>query len=120
MKISFLIMTEYLKHQQIYTMLKMIEAARAKNHEIHGIFFFGTAVINLVKKVEVGRNTRNIPAVIIELSKEKIPIYACQTWADYFGIFDNLTDENIKIMGLGELSTMAYESDKLIAFGART
>ncbi len=120
MKISFLIMTEYLKHQQIYTMLKMIEAARAKNHQIHGVFFFGTGVINLMKKVEVGKNTRNIPETIIELAKNAIPVYACQTWADYFGVFNDLTDENIKIMGLGELSTMAYESDKLIAFGART
>lgn len=113
-------MTEYLKHQQIYTMLKMVEAAKAKNHEIKGIFFFGTSVINLMKKVEVGKNTRNIPQTLVELAKSNVPIYACQTWADYYGVFPENAGEGLNIMGLGELSTMAYESDKLIVFGART
>ena len=43
-------MTEFLKYEQIYTLLKLIEAARAKEHNIVGIFFFGTGVLNIQKK----------------------------------------------------------------------
>ena len=119
MKISFLIMTEFLKHQQIYTMLKMIEAAKAKSHDIQGVFFFGTSVISLRKNVKLGKDTRNIPEAIESLCKDNIPVYACQTWADNFGIFPEDVGEGIEVLGLGELSNITYESDKLIVFGAR-
>ena len=119
MKISFLIMTEFLKHQQIYTMLKMIEAAKAKSHNIQGVFFFGTSVISLRKNVKLGKDTRNIPEAIESLCKENIPVYACQTWADNYGIFSEDVAEGIEVLGLGELSNITYESDKLIVFGAR-
>ncbi len=119
MKISFLIMTEFLKHQQIYTMLKMIEAAKAKNHSIHGVFFFGTSVVSLKKNVKLGKDTRNIPEAIGSLCEENIPVYACGTWADNYGVFSEDVCEGIQVLGLGELSNMTYESDKLIVFGAR-
>ncbi len=119
MKISFLLMAEYLKYQQIYTMLKLIEAAREKGHEINGIFIFGSGVINLQKKVEAGRNTRNIPEELGKVAEKGIPIYACQTWADYYGIFPENTTKGIEIVGLGELSNIAYEADKLITLSAQ-
>lgn len=120
MKITFVVMTEFLKHQQIYTMLKMVEAARARKQEVRGIFFFGTSVINLRKDVQLGKDTRNIPKALESLAKENIPMYACQTWADNFGTFPENAIEGAEIVGLGELSNMTYESDKLIVFGART
>lgn len=120
MKISFLIMTEYLKNQQVYSMLKMIEAAKAKNHEVKGVFVFGSGAINLPKKVELGKSVRNIPAALSEVTKQGIPVYACQTWADFYGMFPEIIVEGVEIVGLGELSNIAYESDKLIAFGARS
>jgi sulfur relay (sulfurtransferase) complex TusBCD TusD component (DsrE family) len=122
MKISFLVMTEFLKHQQIYTMLKMIEAAKAKSHEIKGVFFFGTSVVSLKKNVKLGKDTRNVPEAIGSLCKENIPVYACQTWADNYGVFSEDSEdvcEGIQVLGLGELSNMTYESDKLVVFGAR-
>lgn len=119
MKIAFMVMSEFLKHQQVYTMLKMLDAAKAKGHEIKGIFFFGSGVISLKKKTVLGKNTRNIPEALGKIAQEGIPIYACQTWADNYGIFPENVVDGVQILGLGELSTMTYESDKLIAFGAR-
>lgn len=118
MKVSFLIMTEFLKHQQIYTTIKIIEKMIAKNHEIHGIFFFGTSVISLTKNAKLGKNTRDIPNELKTLIEKKISIYACQTWADNYGLLPEHAIEGVQILGLGELSTMAAESDKLIVFGA--
>ena len=119
MKIAFVVMSEFLKHQQIYTMLKMIDAAKAKGHEITGVFFFGSGVISLKKKIVLGKNTRNIPEALEKVAQQGVPMYACQTWADNYGIFPEDIIDGVEIGGLGELSNMTYESDKLISFGAR-
>lgn len=119
MKLGFVVMTEYFKHQQVYTMFKMMEAAKAKNHEVIGIFFFGTGALNIKKKIEIGKVARNIPQALEDLSD--VPKYACQTWADNYGVgVEN--DEIIQgteIAGLGELSEITAKADKLIVFGAR-
>ncbi len=120
MKITFLLITEYLKHQQVYTMLKMIDAAMQKGHEIAGVFLFGSGVMSLPKKRELGKGTRDIPSALSQLASDGIPLYACQTWADYYGIFPENAIEGLEIVGLGDFSNLVYESDKLIAFGART
>lgn len=120
MILSFVLMTEFMKHQQVYTLLKMVEAARAKNHKIRGIFLYSTAVINLKKKTEPGKKYRNIPTVFESLAKEGVPIFACQAWSDNYGLFKEDIVDGVEILGLGELSNMVSESDKLIVFGTRT
>ena len=120
MILSFVLMTEFMKHQQVYTLLKMVEAARAKNHTIRGIFLYSTAVINLKKKTEPGKKYRNIPAAFESLAKEGVPIFACQAWSDNYGLFKEDIVDGVEILGLGELSNMVSESDKLIVFGSRT
>ena len=119
MKIAFMVMTEYFKHQQIYSLLKMIEAAKEKHHEVLGIFFFGTGVLNIKKNIVVGKIARNIPQALEDL--HDVPKYACQTWADNYGIGvgDEKIIEGAEITGLGELSELTANADKLIVFGAR-
>jgi len=116
MKIGFAVMTEFLKYQQIYTLLKMIEAAKAKNHQITGIFFFGTGVLNIKKGAHLGKSTKNIPQDLENL--HDIPKYACQTWADNYAIYPENAIEGLEITGLGELSNITAQSDKMIFFGA--
>ena len=120
MKIAFMITTEYLKHQQVYTLLKLVEAAKAKNHEVVGIFFFGTGVLNLKKEIVIGKIARNIPQILEDL--KDVPKYACQTWADNYGIGvgNDVVIEGAEITGLGELSELAAQADKMVLFGART
>jgi sulfur relay (sulfurtransferase) complex TusBCD TusD component (DsrE family) len=120
MKLSFVLMTEFMKYQQVYTLLKMIEAAKAKNHEIRGVFLYSTSVINLKKNIEPGKKFRNIPKVLESLVKDGVPIFACQAWADNYGLFAEDIIDGVEILGLGELSNMTSESDKLIVFGSRT
>ena len=119
MKIAFMVMTEYFKHQQVYSLLKLIEAAKTKEHEVIGIFFFGTGVLNIIKKIEIGKIAYNIPQALEALTE--IKKYACQTWADNYGI--GLDNQNViagaEITGLGELSELTAQADKLIVFGAR-
>ncbi|MHA1718855.1 MAG: DsrE/DsrF/TusD sulfur relay family protein [Promethearchaeota archaeon] len=116
MKIGFAVMTEFIKYQQIYTLLKIIEAAKAKNHQITGIFFFGTGVLNIKKGAHLGKSTRNIPQDLENL--HDIPKYACQTWADNYAIYPENAIEGLEITGLGELSNITAQSDKMIFFGA--
>jgi len=118
MKLAFVIMTEFLKHQQVYTLLKLVEAARAKQQEICGIFFFGTGVLNIVKKTHLGVSTQNIPETFSNL--RGIPMYACQTWADNYGIFADNVVEGITISGLGELTNLTAAAEKVIVFGSHS
>lgn len=120
MKITFLIMTEYLKYQSVYTMLNMIKAAKEKNHTIRGIFLFGTGVLNITKNIKLGNATKNIPKIFEDLIQSGIPIYACQTWADNYGIFPEESVPGSQIVGLGELSDLVAESDKIVVFGSRS
>jgi len=120
MKMAFIVMTEQFKHQGVYTMLKMIDQALAKGHQITGIFFFGSGVHNVRKKAHLGTIIRNIPAELEKLTQQKIPIYACQTWADNFGIEPSDLISGAQITGLGELSTLAHEAEKIVVFGAKT
>jgi tRNA 2-thiouridine synthesizing protein D len=115
MKIAFAVLTEYFKFQQIYSLLKLIEAAKEKNHSISGIFFFGTGVLNVIKKIHIGKSQRNIPEALEKLG---IPMFACQTWADNYGVTSDNLINGAEITGLGELSNITLESDKLIVFGA--
>lgn len=120
MKITFVVLTEFLKYQHIYSLINMVKAAQAKNHEIRGVFFFGTGVLNIIKNVKLGKGVINIPATLEELGKAKIPLYACQTWADDYGIYPEATVPGIEIAGLGELADMVYDCDKVITFGSHT
>ncbi|MHA1776527.1 MAG: hypothetical protein DRO88_07665 [Promethearchaeia archaeon] len=115
MKLAFCVMTEFLKFQPVYTMINLIKAAQEKNHEILGIFFFGSGVLNIQKGAHLGKNTRNISA---ELENLGVSIVACQTWADNMAIFKENAIEGADITGLGELSNMTAEADKVIVFGS--
>ncbi|MHA1820620.1 MAG: DsrE/DsrF/TusD sulfur relay family protein [Promethearchaeota archaeon] len=119
MKIGFVLMTEYMKFQHINTMLKMIESAKKKGHTISGIFLFGTGVLNLQNKSILGKGVKDLPKELEKLGAEKIPIFACQTWADIYGINENNKIEHASISGLGELSNITKEVDKLIVFGSQ-
>ncbi len=111
-------MTEDLKHEQIYSMLNLLEASRLKNHTIQGIFLFGSGVINARARTTLGKNNRNIPQELAGLITEQIPVYACQTWADAYGIDGEGGIAGLQVTGLGELSTLVKEADKVIVFGA--
>ena len=84
-----------------------------------GIFFFGTGVLNIGKKIHLGTSTRNIPESLEALAKQGVPMWACQTWADNYGIFQENVIEGAEIDGLGELSNMTAEADKIVVFGAQ-
>ena len=116
MKVAFTIMTEFLKHQQVYTLVNLVDAAQKKGHTVVGIFFFGTGVLNIQKKLILGKDTCNVPKALEVLSN--VPKYACQTWADNYAIFPEDIIDGAEIVGLGELSNITKEADKLIVFGA--
>ena len=119
MKIAFSILTEFVKYQSVYSLIKLINELKKKGHEVAGIFFFGSGVLNLLKKTHLGNSTQNIPEQLAALSKDGIGLHACQTWADIYGLFPDTIIDGGSIGGLGELSDMTDVSDKLIVFGAR-
>jgi sulfur relay (sulfurtransferase) complex TusBCD TusD component (DsrE family) len=115
MKLAFVVLTEFLKFQPIYSLMNLISAAKAKGHDILGIFFFGSGVLNIHAGSHLGKSTRDIPT---ELASLGVPLIACQTWADNYGIFKENAIEGADITGLGELSNITDEADKVILFGA--
>ena len=64
----------------------------------------------------LGKITRNIPLALEALTD--VPIWACQTWADNYAIFPESIIDGAEIVGLGELSNMTKEADKILTFGA--
>lgn len=116
MRFAFIIMTEFQKYQQGFTLYQLITHAIKKGHEIVGIFCYGSGIMNLKKNLHLDRNDINFPQLLNGLSPIP-PIYACQTWADNYGLTNDDIIEHASITGLGELSEMTKMTDKLIVFG---
>ncbi|MFX1399255.1 MAG: DsrE/DsrF/TusD sulfur relay family protein [Promethearchaeota archaeon] len=116
---TFLICTEPYKFEATDTLIKLCDALIKKGHIVKGIFTFGSGVYNIKKDINVGASTRNLPEKLEEFTKQNdIPIAGCSTWVGLTGIKEKDFISTGRDEGLGELSNWAYESDKLIVFGA--
>jgi len=116
---TFLVCTEPYKFEATDTLLKLCEAIIAKGNTIKGIFTFGSGVYNIKKDISTGTSTRNLPVKLENFcQKHGITVAGCSTWVGLTGIKEENFISPGKDEGLGELSNWAYESDKLIVFGA--
>ena len=114
----FFISTEPYKYQAIDTLIEIGKAVIRKGHKIIGIFFFGTGVYNLKKKINCGTTIRNVPEKIEKFATEnKIPTAGCSTWVSMTGLKEIEFIEGASEEGLGEFSNWAVNADKLIVFG---
>jgi sulfur relay (sulfurtransferase) complex TusBCD TusD component (DsrE family) len=117
-KLAFLIQTEPYKFEAMDTLINMIRAAKRAGHVILGIFFFGSGVFSLQKRIDPGGGVRNLTERLqTEISEAGIPIIGCRTWLQTDGMWEENRIANAKDESLDVLTDIASEADKLIVFG---
>ena len=122
MKIAVQLKEGPYNHQASDTAYHFIQAARKRGHEVVAVFLYNDGVYNIAKNAEPPQDDRNIQKRWSELGAEGVTIYACIAAAKRRAITsstikDELIMEHTEITGLGQLTTLGIESDRLVTFG---
>ncbi len=118
MKFGILIQEGPYHHEAADSAYNFIKAALEKGHTIQGIFFYDNGVINVTKLMDPPQDDRHISNRWSELGAKGIDIVVCIAAAKRRGINDSVIVPNVRISGLGQLTEIAIECDRLITFGA--
>ena len=117
MKIGVMIQEGPYNHQAGDSAYKFIEAAMAKGHTIQGVFLYDDAVSNVAKHMEPPQDDRHIAKRWSELGAKGVDIIICVAAAKRRGINPDLIVPNTRISGLGQLSEICTEADRVVTFG---
>jgi tRNA 2-thiouridine synthesizing protein D len=117
MKFGILVQEGPYNHQASDSAFNFIEAALAKGHEITGVFFYNDGVINATKLMDIPADDRHISKRWSELGAKGIQMIVCVAAAKRRGINADVLIDNARIDGLGQLSELCIDSDRLITFG---
>jgi tRNA 2-thiouridine synthesizing protein D len=122
MKIGVQIKDGPYNHQAADTAYQFIKAARKKGHDVFAVFLYHDGVYNISKYSEPPNDDRHIANRWSELGADGVTIYACIAAAKRRGITNSRDGENhimpnTEITGLGQLTDMAIEADRLVTFG---
>ncbi len=118
MKFGILIQDGPYNHEAADSAYNFIQAALERGHTIQGIFFYNDGVINATKLMDPPQDDRNISKRWSELGAKGIDIIVCVAAAKRRGINESVLIPNARISGLGQLTEIAIESDRLITFGS--
>ncbi|MFX1574334.1 MAG: DsrE/DsrF/TusD sulfur relay family protein [Promethearchaeota archaeon] len=115
---TFVVCAEPYKYEAIDTLINLGDAIIRKGHQILGIFFYGTGVINIKKRNSTSDSIRNLPDRLKNFCKtHNAKLAACSTWISFTGIKSEEFIEGSCQEGLGGLSDLIARSDKIIFFG---
>ncbi|NOY52671.1 MAG: sulfurtransferase complex subunit TusD [Deltaproteobacteria bacterium] len=117
MKFGILIQEGPYNHQASDSAYNFIQASLEKGHEITGVFFYNDGVINTTKLMDIPADDRHISKRWSELGAKGIQLIVCVAAAKRRGINPDVLIDNARIDGLGQLSELCIESDRLITFG---
>jgi len=117
MKIGVMIQEGPYNHQASDTAYKFIEAAMEKGHTMRGVFLYDDAVSNVAKYMEPPQDDRHIAKRWSALGAKGVDIIVCVAAAKRRGINPDLVIENTRISGLGQLSEICTEADRVVTFG---
>jgi tRNA 2-thiouridine synthesizing protein D len=117
MKIGVMIQEGPYNHQASDTAYNFIEAAMAKGHTIQGVFLYDDAVTNVAKSMEPPMDDRHIARRWSELGAKGVDIIVCVAAAKRRGISPSLIVDNTRISGLGQLSEICTEAERVVTFG---
>lgn len=117
MKIGVLVQEGPYNHEASDSAYKFIEAAMAKGHTIQGVFFYDDSVYNVAAKMEPPMDDRHIAKRWSELGAKGVDLIVCVAAAKRRGISPDIIMPNSRISGLGQLSEMCTEADRLVTFG---
>ena len=116
MKIGIMVLEGPYQHQAADSAYHFCQAARARGHEIVGIFLFMDGVNNINQFIKPP-GERNISARFDELAAQGVPVVACTACAKFRGLRPNLKTEHVRLSGLGSLSQYLGDADRFVTFG---
>lgn len=118
LKFSFVVAAEPYKYEAIDTVINLGEAIIKKGHKLLGIFFFGSGVYNIKKDRKLFTSVRDLPKRLQEFSeKNDSRIAACSTWISITGLKESDFIAQACSDGLGGLSELIGNSDRVVFFG---
>lgn len=116
MKMGVMVLEGPYQHQAADSAYHFVQAARARGHEIVGIFLYTDAVNNINQFISPP-GERNIAQRFDELAQQGIPVIACTACAKFRGLRPNLKTEHTRLSGLGSLAEYLRSADRFITFG---
>jgi tRNA 2-thiouridine synthesizing protein D len=107
------------QHEASDSAYNFAKAALAKGHEIMRVFFYQDGVLNSNKLMEPQADDRHIQKRWSALATEHgIDFIVCVAAAKRRGINETNVAEGFKIGGLGMLTELAIEADRVVEFRA--
>ena len=116
MKIGVMVLDGPYQHQAADTAWNFVRAARARGHEIVGIFLFADGVGNAQRFINPP-GERNIGQRFDELAAQGVPIVACTACAKFRGLKPDIKSEHVQLSGLGALADYVRKADRFVTFG---
>ncbi|MFX1323742.1 MAG: DsrE/DsrF/TusD sulfur relay family protein [Promethearchaeota archaeon] len=114
----FVVCAEPYKYEAMDTVINLGEAIIKKGHTVLGIFLYGSGVFNVKNREITSDSVRNIADRLSKFTqKQDIKLAACSTWISLTGIQSNEFIEGACQEGLGGLSDLISQSDRVIFFG---
>ncbi len=118
MKFAILILEGPYQHQASDSAYHFTEAALKKGHEITGIFFYNDGVYNTTSLMTPPQDDRHISKRWSELVQQyKIDTIVCIAAAKRRGITESNLAPGARISGLGQLTELGINAERLITFG---
>jgi tRNA 2-thiouridine synthesizing protein D len=115
---TIIVSAEPYKYEAIDTALNLAEVIIAKGHEVLGIFLYGSGVHSIKAREFSYDSVRNISKRLSQFSKDiNTKLAACSTWISLTGIQSEEFVDGACQEGLGALSDLISQSDKVIFFG---
>lgn len=117
MKIGILLKEGPYNHQAADSAYRFIQAALEKGHQVTSVFLYNDGVLNASNRADPPQDDRDLFKIWSELGAQGVEIWACIAASKRRGIDDDVLMENITITGLGTLTDIAMEVDRLVTFG---
>jgi sulfur relay (sulfurtransferase) complex TusBCD TusD component (DsrE family) len=115
---TFILCSEPYKYEAVDTLINLGEAIIKKGHQILGIFLYGSGVYNIKGDILTDESTRNLPDRLGHFCmKYDVKLAACSTWLSLSGIKSSEIIQGACQEGLGGLSELIAQSDRVIFFG---
>jgi tRNA 2-thiouridine synthesizing protein D len=116
MKIGVMVLDGPYQHEAADSAYHFVMAARARGHEIVGIFLFADGVNNANQFINPP-GERNIGRRFEELGAQGIDIVACTACAKFRGLKPSIKVEHARLSGLGTLAEYLRKADRFVTFG---
>ena len=116
MKFAVLVLDGPYQHQAADSAYHFIQAARARGHEVIGVFLYTDGVNNVNRNIDPP-GERNIAQRYEALAAEGVPVIACTACAKFRGLTRELKTDHTRLSGLGSLAELIQDADRFVTFG---